>query len=374
MIKRIKKNACYYAVSMFLTFTICIYAPFELYLTNQSEFWFSLSLIWWIPLSVWIVAEVMVLLIGKLPIKKNLYEALLFSTAVCFYIQGNFLNLDVGVMNGAEIEWKDYSDHIAGNLIIWFVIFAIIISISIYKKIIFEKVAGITSAFLALIQLVSLVVLLVMSWSGGMAKSTMNFVSDKNLYEVGTNSNVIVFLLDMYDDEYFKTLLTDDPQLRENLDGFTYFSNHTGSYSTTSYSLSHLSTGRICHNEAELHEWMKNVSEDRLYLDELRDTGYRFSIYTDMTGCFPERYIKDSENYLEAPLKISNTLHFTFDLYQLVVLKYFPDIFKTVFWMDGTEFNYWKSVDSDYNAYAVDNLGFKNGLEENGIKRRSKRI
>lgn len=88
-----------------------------------------------------------------------------------------------------------------------------------------------------------------------------------------------------------------------------------GSYSTTSYSLSHLSTGKICHNEAELHEWIKNVSEDRLYLDELRDDGYRFSIYTEMTGCFPERYIKDSENYLEAPLKISNTLHFTFDLY-----------------------------------------------------------
>lgn len=368
MIKQMKKNTCYYAVCLFLTFTICIYAPFELYLTNQSEFWFSLSLIWWIPLSVFIAAEAIVLLIGKLPIRKNLYEALLFSAAVCFYIQGNFLNLDVGVMNGAEIDWKDYSGHIAGNLIIWFVIFAVIMYISIYKEIIFEKIAGIISAFLTLIQLVSLIVLLVVSWSGGMSKSTTNFVSDKNLYEVGSNSNVIVFLLDMYDDEYFKTLLADDPQLKENLDGFTYFSNHTGSYSTTSYSLSHLSTGKICHNEADLHEWMKNVSEDRLYLDELRDAGYRFSIYTDMTGCFPERYIKDSENYLEAPLKISNTLHFTFDLYQLVVLKYFPDVFKSVLWMDGTEFNYWKSVESDYNVYIGDNLGFKNGLEEKGIK------
>lgn len=57
------------------------------------------------------------LLIGKLPIRKNLYEALLFSAAVCFYIQGNFLNLDVGVMNGAEIDWKDYSGHIAGRFL-----------------------------------------------------------------------------------------------------------------------------------------------------------------------------------------------------------------------------------------------------------------
>lgn len=36
--------------------------------------------------------------------------------------------------------------------------------------------------------------------------------------------------------------------------------------------------------------------------------------------------------------------------------------------MDGTEFNYWKSVESDYNVYIGDNLGFKNGLEEKGIK------
>lgn len=49
IIKQMKKNICYYAVCLFLTFTICIYAPFELYLTNQysgsevyGSFFFSL--------------------------------------------------------------------------------------------------------------------------------------------------------------------------------------------------------------------------------------------------------------------------------------------------------------------------------------------
>ena len=52
MKKKISERKILLCIVLFLGFTSCIYAPYELYLTNRDEFWFQLSLFWWIPLLV----------------------------------------------------------------------------------------------------------------------------------------------------------------------------------------------------------------------------------------------------------------------------------------------------------------------------------
>lgn len=361
-----KPLAC---IILLLGFMSCIYAPYELYLTNRGEFWFQLSLFWWIPLLVGGGAMLLAVCVGMLLRGKafTVYEALLFAAAICIYLQGNFLNLDVGLMNGAEIEWSQYYGRFLIDALFLCAIIVIVIVTALIKNALFEKVAMYVSLFLTAIQLASMVVLLVPVIASGKAGGSVDFASDKGLYEVGEESNIIVFILDMYDDEYFKEILVEEPDIKKELDGFTYFSNFIGSYSTTSYSLAHLSTGKYCYNESDVLTWAEDISEQRLYLDEIIDDGYHLYLYSTMTTCFPDRYESMAENYLNAPLKISNKLHFTYDLYQLVVLKYFPDFMKPFFWMSGTEFDYWKSFDSQYNPYSVDNLVFKQELENRGI-------
>lgn len=368
--KKVLEKKSMVCIILLLGFTFCIYAPYELYLTNRGEFWFPLSLFWWIPLLVGGGAMLLAVGVGMLLRGKvfAVYEAILFAMAVCIYVQGNFLNLDVGVMNGGEVEWSQYYGHFLIDALFLSFIVAILIVTALIKNAFFEKVALYVSLFLTTIQLVSLLVLLMpVVASGETGGSRMNYVSDKGLYEVGEESNIIVFILDMYDDEYFKEILATEPEIKRELDGFTYFSNFTGSYSTTSYSLAHLSTGKYCYNESDVTAWAEDVSKQRLYLDEVVDNDYQLYLYSTLTVFFPDRFEDMAENYLNAPLKISNKLHFSYDLYQLAALKYFPDFVKPFLWMTGTEFDYWKSVDSQYAPYSVDNLVFKQGLEKQGI-------
>lgn len=94
-------------VSLFFSFTFCVYAPLELYLTNINEFWFGLSHFWHVVVLVGIFVFILLTLVGTiLPLwAQNLYIAVIFGFSLLMYIQSNFLNIDVGVLNGGSVDW-----------------------------------------------------------------------------------------------------------------------------------------------------------------------------------------------------------------------------------------------------------------------------
>lgn len=355
--------------ALFLCVTVCLFAPFEMYVANKSEVWFKLEAFWWIPVLVGIVAFGCCCAVGNILRGKwqRIYIAIIFSLGLCTYIQGNFLNLNVGVLNGASIEWDEYTLRMIINLIVWFVIIITVVVVSILKERCL-KIINAVSFFLSSVQVVTLLVLLVtLVAEGDYTNNAYTFLSDEGLYSVATDENVIVFCLDMYDDTYFEKIIADEPEIAKDLEGFTYFSNFTGAYSTTSYSLPHLFTGQIYKNEGSLYEWNNSCTENGTYVDAFLNSGYEMGIYSIGYSVIPSDYVKRAVNYTEAPLYITNYLHFSYDLYQLVVCKYFPDILKPYLWMDGTEFDYWRGYESDNAPYDGTNASFRDGLLENGI-------
>lgn len=358
------------AIAVFLVFTLCIYAPYELYITNRDEFWFKLCHFWWMPLIYAGILMLIILLAGSFLKGKLLlcYEAVLVAIAFDIYIQGNFLNLDLGVMNGAEILWESYRVHFVIDAFIWVLVIIAALWMGLKKANLFHKVATYASIFLSLIQLVTLIVLLVpVIIDQGIGEQKYWVLSDKEILEVGEEENVVVFLLDMFDDEYFKEILEKEPELTEELDGFTYFSNSTGSYSATFYSLASLFTGKLNHNEYRLFDWGDEIAKEDIYLDELTDQGYGLYLYSNAVSFFPDRIVDSAENVLRVPMRISNKLHFSYDIYQLVMCKYFPDCLKPYIWMSGTEFEYWQETDSEYDSYLQDNVIFKDKLEKTDV-------
>ena len=47
----------------------------------------------------------------------SIYTALIFVFALCFYIQGNYLNSSYGVLDGKTIDWSSYSNYAIVNTI-----------------------------------------------------------------------------------------------------------------------------------------------------------------------------------------------------------------------------------------------------------------
>ena len=51
---------------LFLIVTFFVYAPFELYLTNQEEFWFSISAFAFIPLLMAVIVGAILIAVGMI--------------------------------------------------------------------------------------------------------------------------------------------------------------------------------------------------------------------------------------------------------------------------------------------------------------------
>ncbi len=98
-------------VALMFVFTLCLYAPVEIYLTNITEFWFSIQMLlaFVVPISIilFIVAEsVLIVIEKKAPTARLIFEKILFFIGVCFYIQGNYIVSKVGQFNPYSVLYS----------------------------------------------------------------------------------------------------------------------------------------------------------------------------------------------------------------------------------------------------------------------------
>ncbi len=351
-----------------VVFTFAFFAPFEIYIYNSEELWFKLSMFWWIPIFVSLVGIAVLCWIGRIlelfgVHTSELYGTLIFASGLCIWIQGNFLNAYTGVLNGSDFNWYNIRPQAIRDVIIWLIVFAASIFVTIKRSQIMKKIIRYVSLLLIGMQALTLIYLLIMfgGTEVGFGSKGSQFLSSEGEFEIGSEENVVVLLVDMFDDDYFRDIRNDHPELTDELDGFTYFENYTGLYPSTALAVTSFFTGEVFHNEMNRPEWIESRSKERLYLDELTDKGYSIGLFTDMDSCIPQRIVQTADNYRSDELKITDHGRFTIELYRLVACKYMPNIFKKYIWMNGDEF------DGLGNRYSDSNKTFRDGLRENRI-------
>lgn len=103
-----------------LVFTFCIFGPFQIYITNVSELFFSFGDIWWICALTALVSGAVIIGIGLLLKGKlrEFYCCALWGLALALYIQGNFILTDYGTLDGS-IDWGNYRGVGIWNSILW---------------------------------------------------------------------------------------------------------------------------------------------------------------------------------------------------------------------------------------------------------------
>ena len=361
------------SVVVFFIFTIGIYAPYELYLSNTTEFWFTLSQFWWLPVLFSLACAAILILIGAL-LRKNAYLAylgILFGVALATYLQGNFLGLDLGPLTGSNINWIDYKWDVFFNAAVWILCIAASVAAVFCIKKHGTTVVSCASMLFTAMQLCALVIMLLNVPAESDASGEPKFISDKNLYTVGSEENIVVLLLDMFDDHYFREILESEPEIANQLDGFTYFTNNTGTYTATMYSVASLLSGSYINPALQQCDTFAAMIEEAYtnnpYLDELHDAGYSVNLYT--YGDLPSSSaLEIASNYINGDTYIASNVVFTKTLYRLVATKYLPDIVKPFVWLGGTEFNDMKATDTNgYEPYSTNNTWFYDGLKENNL-------
>lgn len=351
------------------SFTYVVFAPYETFLGNASEFRFDFSWLWGIValkglLIFSLVALMLMFLKGRL---KIVATALVFGVTIAGYVQAMLFNGMMHNLDGTETGWSGSS--VTVNLIIWIAIAVLPAVICLIIKKHWRKICSAGSALIAGMQVVAMVSLILTSAQ----PNVDSLMSYAGIYEVSAKNNVIIFVLDKFDQTYVDKMLTAFPNSLDGLKGFTYYPNATGSYCFTHVAIPYLLTGdRIPEYDPTDEQVISQIDNSEYFKYITEHTG-SLCIYTDefnirsndarskIDNCVRANYIVDEAGILEASRKAS--------LYRLLPFKY-----KQNYVYDSSNFNsaftsmatddYYSLDDYDSEA-AMDKAILKDGLSEN---------
>lgn len=360
------------AAVLAFVFTFLMFGPFELFVSNMSYFVFSakqlLPPIIIFGIAVLAVATVLfALLRGKI---FNAVISLVLGITVAGYIQGNYINIDHGALDGTAVAWHDFKWQMLGNLLIWAVIILIPIIFCYFSRDVWKSFVRIVSLVLVVMQVFGTVYLVVKS-----AYQIKNDVSGDGYFEcseqfkVSKNKNTIVFLLDRMDKKYMDKLLAKDPELREKLSGFTYYKNFTGSYSRTFPSVTYLLSGKKYNYDMPSGEYMEKAMRESTFFSSLASAGYETRLYTDT------QYVAGNVENFGGTVKNAATskgkakpMKILSAMLDLSAYRYSPEAMKPYFhiYTDNITQKYIFG-DKDGSVYTMDDAIFYKAFREKGV-------
>ena len=365
---QIKRNAYLVFSILLLVVTITIFGPLELYFTNFEEFWFTqkdviIVVCIQVLICITVLSLVGALLRGKV---RDIYSGVLFAAGIALYLQGSYANINYGVLNGEEIDWSAYSVYAVVDTLGWILIFAIVIGLWVCKRDLLHKLQVYISACVIATQIVTLIILLFTTDVVSGEKSNY-YLSNEGIYEVSSEENVIVFVLDAFDDAYFQEILQEEPEkYKAVFEDFTHFKNASAGGAHTKIGMPAIITGESYPGVISYAEYVKeSFNKDGLYT-ELKRQNYDVRFYTS-SAFIPDKSPEFVDNQVPTGYKVSSYFQLAGKYGSLTLYKYVPHVLKRFFWLYTGEFDQYKAGGSA-EEYKTDDLKFFEGLQEEQLQ------
>ena len=354
--------------AVFAAATIGFFVPFDFYLANINELLLPLK---YVGIAIAVTSVLIftgVLLLDRLTSGRNsaavqIINTLIFAVAFGFYIQGNFLSVNMGEMNGSK--YSPGALRIIINIIFWCALLTGIVIFSRKKSDIYRKAVSYVSAVITIIQLITAVISYVQMYIYAMDGDLLNkWLNDKDTFvcsvsgidTYSANENFIIILADEYDSFAFDSAAEQCPEALEGFDGFTYYRNTVGMYSTTIEAVAYIFTG----SEKDVPD---PYSHDEFF-DNLSKR-YDVCLYAGPSHFFDkEIYEKYAVNYLPTDFSVGDIIRTQGALLRATMFKCSPEILKNAFWFSNDSFSCIIGGTDDIRPYMPDNLTFYNNIPQ----------
>lgn len=270
-------------LSVSVCFMLCVYAPLELFLTNQEEFWFDIKILIFpvaLLFAIVTVASIVLFLILRLINKKVYYIGLALAVIalLCSYVQGNFFVSGIPGLDGTEFDWAAYSPERIKSIVLWVVVALIIgLVLFIFKEKIFKKVTLVAS--ICMLLLLSSTLTTLFFTNDLKTNSSRLSITNKNEFQLSTDKNVIMLMVDAVDSQYFDAALKRNPEATENLKDFTDFNNVASGYPYTQLSVPLILTGEWYENKEPFSDYLSKSFTKSPLIKELEKKDYKLGLY-----------------------------------------------------------------------------------------------
>ena len=332
--------------SLGIGFTLFFFGPLDLCYLSRNYISYSPMNIF--PITGMIMAAVTLGLLLAASVPGGKIHAFLVSTytglLLAFYIQGAFLNLDFGALDGHAVNWPSFSTAMMVNAAVWFLILLVPHLLHYLNRRVWRTFVMLASGVLVLMQAVSLGVKLADQIYYDKQQPGNYYISTENMMKIGQQKNVAVFLLDTVSNAEVDAMLEKYPEALNLFHDFTRFDNANSHYMFTVPSLVSILTGADtwdCEN-VTIGDYMNNAwkSDTAVYAyEELAAKGYERNLYA-----LKSELVRDPSAMKDL---ISNVMFSTEDyaidykgllkLAKLSFYRYFPLMMKPFFVIYTTE-------------------------------------
>lgn len=317
--------------AVFLSFTFCIFGPLEIYMTNIASFPFQLHELVPACLAMFLccmaVSSAVILLLRR----NVIVISIMFGIAMAVYIQGNWMFVGYGEMDGSAIDWKSYGTWPAVNLVIWLALIFIpaVLAAFLGENANFKKCVNWISVGIVVVQCITLVTV---AATTSFPQSREYYVaSDEKMLQLSKNKNVVVMLFDAFQASYFQQTLEDVPDAQEIFEDFVFFDNAVGTSLYSEEGSATILTGNQLGADLPFEENIDDIYRNSEFFPALQENDYdtRYYIQTKMVSGQQKDVIK---NILEMPAKNVPWYKLPGLMGRITAFRYAPHILKQNFW------------------------------------------
>ena len=369
------------AVSFALCFMLLVYAPFELYLTNQSSFWFTFSTMTQYTLAMFAAGMLLCVIAFFIAAKlgdKVMTAAVAAAVFVMLgaYIQGTFLVSGLPGMDGTDIDWGANPAERIKSIVVW-VLSAAVTAVLLWKlgREKFKKIAGYAGAALGLMLVLSLGMLM-FTTTRAEKRETLSS-TDIDLMNVSDGENLIVVHLDAIDAGVFDEVLAQHPEYKDTFADFTYFDNTVTGYGHTKCAVPLILTGQWfipdetggghSANADAFDEYLNAELEKSPLFEALAEKDYRIGIYdSDDFFLYKDIYDGRIDNMRDDVAVPSDVGRMAKCVFRMTMIKYAPWDFKEVGYRLQNAMQHFRASKNggDYEFYSSSNSAFYDRLKE----------
>ncbi|MDO4863898.1 MAG: hypothetical protein Q4A05_06995 [Ruminococcus sp.] len=289
-----KREFAIAALSLALAFTVCFFVPADTFIANQNEFVVSAPRVLLPLLGVALGASAALILVlnALLAINVKLWkvvEALLGGVLIAGYWQVMFANGRMVQITGDPTAYSERSSANNLNLILFMLLIfvpliVLIISGELKKGKRKRYVITALTYISAIVFLMQAVGLGSRVFKTGILRKDDsqldNYLSMEDTMELSPDNNVVVFLTDRLDAQWLEMVLERYPDLNDELEGFTFYSNNVGRFTNTFPSVCNMLTNYE-YSGQDWSEYFDAAWQGETLPKRLHDNGYKVNMLID---------------------------------------------------------------------------------------------
>ena len=365
-----------------ITSLLCGFAPalvlilrpvLSFYLSNEGEFWFSLSDVMPDILLVFFAFALTAAAVHfLLPDGRKAGLRLWFGTAaaagtLCAFVQDHFLSSYLPALTGEEIDWSAYGSWNGISLALWGGVFLLFLVLVIVRP---RFMKGTVYALLLFVLCAETAAGAVDVLSARHAnRRPGTYFTQNGMYETSEAGNVVVLVSDTFEGTYLNQILESSPEYKDLLPDITYYDNVSGISVFTHFSYPKLLTGEDFPLGSTFTEGVTRAFEHETLIDRIYSKGWEIGYFTEFT---PTPNVKDKLiNYADEELRPNRTarIQLTKLLLRGALFRSVPQMLKQRFAVTTLEFEYVKYELENVAPYMTNDVLYYEHLRESGLNR-----